>query len=76
MLFKGFYNCVHRNGDGSFTPLHVPCEVLSQSDKTYKIRVLAANVNGHRWGDIMRVQKRMVTPEPEPVDCSKQWWHD
>ena len=67
---------MQRNGDGSFKPLHVPCDVLSQTEKTYRIRVLASSVNGHKWGDIMRVQKRMVTPEEEPVDNSNQWWNN
>ena len=76
MLFKGYYNCLHRNGDGSYSKLNVPCEVISQTEKSYTIKLLAPNVNGHRWGDVIRVQKRMVDPEPEPIDCTNEWWND
>lgn len=78
MLFRGTYNCLHRRFDGTYEPLHVPCEVLAETSKTYRIRLLAPNVNGHRYGDIIRVQRRMVSggPEAAGVDCSGAWWHD
>lgn len=78
IIFKGTYNCLHRRFDGTYEPLHVPCEILAETSKTYKIRLLAPNVNGHRHGDVIRVQRRMVSGAPMEarVDCTEEWWQD
>lgn len=78
ILFRGTYSCLHRYFGGVYERIKVPCDVLAESDKTYQIKLLAPNVNGHRYGDVIRVQKRMVSgaPRTPSVDCSEAWWHE
>lgn len=56
--------------------ISVPVEIISESEKTYMVKLLAPNVRGHKYGDIIRVKRHMVaTPKPV-VDCSNEWWND
>ena len=43
--------------------IQVPVEIVGESDKTYKVKLLQPGVNGHKWGDIVRVFKKNVVPE-------------
>jgi hypothetical protein len=56
----------------------VDCKVVGQTDKSYKIKLLAHGVRGRKFGDEIWVQKKFVSvPDiPPRVDCSGAWWHD
>lgn len=58
------------------TYVQVPCEVVGESAKTYSIKLLALNVRGHRYGDVIRVQKRKVELErvAPTIDTSQFWY--
>ena len=51
-------------------------EIVSETAKQYKIKLLAPNVNGHQWGDLIWVRKSSVVTPPPQVDCSNQWWQN
>lgn len=75
LLGHGTYRFAQRMPNGEFKPSVCRCDILRQTEKTYTIRLLQSNVNGHRYGDIMRVQKKSVTWDREIVDCSNKWWN-
>lgn len=52
----------------------VDCEVLEQTEKSYKIKILAHNVRGHKWGDTFWAKKRFVMNAPSFHDCTNEWW--
>lgn len=61
----------------------IPCEILKENKKTYKIKILA-NIPGHIKGDEMQVHKvNVILPEPEKVKLPENevavehyWWQD
>ena len=76
VLGHGTYSFAQRMPNGELKACACRCDILNQSEKTYTIKVLQSNVNGHRYGDIMRVRKKSVAWDREEVDCSNKWWHD
>ena len=39
----------------------IDCIALAETEKSYRIKLLAANVRGHKWGDIIWAKKELVT---------------
>lgn len=76
VLGHGTYSFAQRMPNGELKRSVCRCDILNQSEKTYTIRVLQSNVNGHGYGDIMRVQKKSVMWDKEVVDCSNKWWNN
>lgn len=54
----------------------VQCDVIAQTEKSYRIRLLAPNVRGHKYKDCIWVRKDSVIMPPPEVDTTRQWWHD
>lgn len=54
----------------------VPCVVVNETEKSYRIKLLAANVRGRKWGDFTWVSRDSVTFEKEPVDCTNAFWNN
>ena len=71
----GSYRFMQFMPDGSLVPCVCQCEIMSQTEKTLVIRLLSPNVNGHRYGDEIRVQKKSVTWHTT-VDCTDKWWNN
>ena len=58
--------------------IQVPVEIVSETDKSYRVKLKAPNVNGHRWGDLIWVQKKSISlPKTEPeYDYTDAWWNN
>ena len=54
----------------------VPCEILDETKTRFQIKLLASNVNGRNYGDVIWVQKRSVTYPKPIVDMTEEWWND
>lgn len=54
----------------------IDCIALAETEKSYRIKLLAPNVRGHKWGDIIWAKKELVTFEKEPVDCTNAFWNN
>ena len=50
-------------------------EVLGETDKSYKIRLLQPTCN-RRCGDVIWVRREHITFPKTPYDCSGEWWND
>lgn len=65
---------------GKVDIIRVPVQIVSETDKIYQVKLLAPNVNGHKWGDIIRVQRKSIDIpqfERQPkYDYSNAWWHN
>lgn len=73
---KATYHFLHYGFDKPSERCSVPCEVLDESPKRYKIKLLANNVHGRNYGDIISVMKKSVTFPKTKVDCTNAWWHN
>lgn len=59
--------------------ISIPVEILKETPKSYRVKLLAPNVNGHKWGDEIWVQKKSITGVPHPkkeYDYSDAWWNN
>lgn len=57
----------------------VPVEIVKETDKSYRVKLLQSNVNGHMWGDEIWVQKKSIVGVPQPrkeYDYSDAWWQN
>lgn len=54
----------------------VPCEILDETKARFQIKLLASNVNGRNYGDIIWVRKCKVTYPKAHVDTMDAWWHN
>lgn len=54
----------------------VPCEIIDESKTRFKIKLLASNVNGRNYGDVIWVRKCKVTYPKAHVDTTDAWWHN
>lgn len=76
---KGIYKFSTYRFDKEALFSHCDCEILDETAKRYKIKLLAPNVYGHRYGDVIWVSKSKVQlpciPNPT-VDCSSAWWQN
>lgn len=69
---------------GMSETIKVPCEIIGETEKRYEIKLLAPNVNGHNFGDKIKIQKRnVILPEPELIQLPEEevavehyWWQD
>lgn len=64
---------------GKVEIIRVPVETVKETDKSYQVKLLAPNVNGHKWGDIIWVQKKNVILNEQPKaehDYSDAWWNN
>ena len=73
---KATYNFLCYGYDKPSYPCSVPCEILGETKTRYKIKLLASNVRGRNYGDIISVMKKSVDVPKTPVDCTNQWWND
>lgn len=75
---QGLYTYRTRNYDGTFNQFHVPVEVIGETARSYRIRLLQP-LYGHQIGKLMTVRRHNVRinrkPSPKP-DHSKAWWND
>lgn len=62
--------------DKGFDECSCGVEIVGETKKQYKVRLLAPNVNGHRWGDVISVNKSSVVTPPPQVDCTNEWWQN
>ena len=62
--------------DKGFDERSCDVEILGETAKRYKVKLLAHNVRGHKWGDVISVNKSSVVTPPPPVDCSNEWWNN
>ena len=51
-------------------------EILGETPKTYKVKLLTPNVRGHKLHDIIKVQTKNIILPKEKKDCSDAWYHD
>lgn len=82
---QGLYTYRTRNYDGTFNQVHVLVEVIGETARSYRIRLLQP-LYGHQIGKLMTVRRHNVqlpersTPKPErstpKPDCSNAWWND
>lgn len=59
--------------------IKVPVEIVKETDKSYKVKLLQSSVNGHKWGDEIWVQKKNIVGIPQPrkeYDYSDAWWQN
>jgi len=54
----------------------VPCEILDESKTRFQIKLLASNVNGRNYGDVIWVKRHKVTYPKPVVDTTEEWWND
>lgn len=73
---KATYRFLHYGYDKPSEYCFVPCEVIEETQKRYRIKLLAPNVHGRNYGDIISVMKKSVIFPKAEVDCTNEWWHD
>ena len=73
---QGVYRFQQFMPDGTLERCTCQCEILSQGEKTIEIRLLAPNVNGHRYGDVIRVHAKSVSWKRNEIDCTNEWWNN
>ena len=64
---------------GQVERISIPVEIIKETPKSYQVKLLAPNVNGHKWGDIIWVQKKNVILNGQPKaehDYSDAWWQN
>ena len=75
-IAKGFYTYRTRNFDGSYNLVPVYVEVVGETSRSYRVRLLQP-VDGYQPGRLMTVRRhnvRLCRPEPQPRhDCSPEW---
>ena len=54
----------------------VPCEILDETKTRFQIKLLASNVNGRNYGDIIWVRRCKVTNPKAHVDTTEEWWNN
>ena len=70
------YRCSIYMYEQGIRTLNVPVEVVAQTDKSYRIKLLAAAQNGTKPGDMLWVRKNSVIMPKEPIDTTGEWWND
>ena len=61
----------------TITPAVTQVDVLEESEKRFKIKVLDERIEGHKRGDIMWVQKTSITlPKSAPDYTDAPWNRD
>lgn len=78
---KATYLYQHYNyNTGQVERISIPVEIIKETPKSYQVKLLAPNVNGHMWGDIIWVQKKSITLPPEAreprYDYTDAWWQN
>jgi len=72
------YTARTRRPDGTFNLFHLPVEVVGETVRSYRVRLLRA-FGRHPFGAVITVRRHNVrlARDPQPrADCSGQWWHD
>ena len=73
---KATYRFLHYGYNKPSEWCSVPCEVIEEGERRYKIKLLAPNVRGRNYGDIISVMKKNVKFPKEKVDCTNEWWNN
>jgi hypothetical protein len=60
----------------SATPTATQVDVLEESEKRFKIRVLDEKIEGHKRGDIMWVQKTSIIFPKSALDYTNAPWNN
>ena len=75
---QGLYTYRTRNYDGSFNQFHVLVEIIGETARSYRIRLLQP-LYGHQIGKLMTVRRHNVrlNKQPSPkADHSGAWWNN
>lgn len=75
---QGLYTYRTRNYDGTFNQFHVLVEVIGETARSYRIRLLQP-LYGHQIGKLMTVRRhnvRLNSPSSPKADHSGAWWND
>ena len=75
---QGLYTYRTRNYDGTFNQFHVLVEVIGETARSYRIRLLQP-LYGHQIGKLMTVRRHNVRLNHLPTpkhDHSNAWWND
>lgn len=75
---QGLYTYRTRNYDGTFNQFHVLVEVIGETARSYRIRLLQP-LYGHQIGKLMTVRRHNVCLNQQPTpkhDHSNAWWND
>lgn len=75
---QGLYTYRTRNYDGSFNQFHVLVEIIGETARCYRIRLLQP-LYGHQIGKLMTVRRHNVrlNKQPSPkADHSQAWWNN
>ena len=75
---QGLYTYRTRNYDGSFNQFPVLVEVVGETVRSYRIRLLQP-LYGHPIGKLMTVRRHNVrlNTQPSPkADHSEAWWNN
>ena len=75
---QGLYTYRTRNHDGSFNQFHVLVEIIGETARSYRIRLLQP-LYGHQIGKLMTVRRhnvRLNSPSSPKADHSGAWWNN
>ena len=75
---QGLYTYRTRNYDGTFNHFHVMVEIVGETVRSYRIRLLQPLI-GHPIGTRMTVRRHNVRINRQPStkpDHSKAWWNN
>lgn len=75
---QGLYTYRTRNYDGTFNQFHVLVEVIGETARSYRIRLLQP-LYGHQIGKLMTVRRHNVRLNQQPTpkqDHSNAWWNN
>ena len=75
---QGLYTYRTRNYDGTFNQFHVMVEIVGETARSYRIRLLQP-LYGHQIGKLMTVRRHNVRLNQQPTpkhDHSNAWWNN